>query len=212
MEMCERFQFAPMKLEHVKAAATLRVAFRDFGYMSKMHVGFWEFFLSKIIELPEVIAHVAIDIEKQTIVGYIIGTTNDVAIRKYLMSWPSSLITFWFMVRMFMNHPRQIIVLAKGLLKRSKKSIVSSPQRWITWIVDDNYKQRGIGLGLYRHLCTRMYNAGVSNFYGSVDCCNDASNSAHIKFGAKNIGTLVIDGRCHYLWKHDSAKWSFNRR
>ncbi len=196
-----------MQAEHLKAAGELRAGFRDYGYLSNMPVNFWSFFLSRVINLPEVFALVAIDVEEQKLVGYIVGTSDDTAIRKSLTSWSSFIIMVWHVLTMLTKHPEQLTTMGKIFLNREKNSVSIPPQRWITWIVDHNYKKNGIGLDLYRHLCTRMYAAGVLTFYGPVDCANDVSNMAHTKFGAKKIATIVIDNRCHYLWQHDSAKW-----
>jgi L-amino acid N-acyltransferase YncA len=83
-------------------------------------------------------------------------------------------------------------------------------ERWVTWIVCSQYRKHGIGIELYKHLCTEMHVRGIHEFYGPVDCENVASNKAHEKIKAVNMGTMIVDGRAHYLWKHLSSTWKID--
>lgn len=205
--MSNKFKFIPMGMEHIKEAAALRAKFQEFGYLSKISVGFWEVFLLRAIDLPEVIAQVAIDTDTHKLVGYIVGTTDYATVRKKILNSRVFILMGWYLMVMLINNPSQIASLVRTMLTRSTESFDIPSQMWITWIVSDECKKNGIGLTLYKHLCARMYAAGVLYFYGSVDCNNEASNSAHQKIGAEIIRTLIIDGRSHYLWKHKSEKW-----
>lgn len=47
-------------------------------------------------------------------------------------------------------------------------------------------------------------NSFFKESYGSFDCSNKISNEAHMRFGALNIGEIIVDNKPHFLWKHNT--------
>jgi hypothetical protein len=195
-----RFRFERMGETHAREAAHTRALSRDFGLFSQMDVAFWELFFTTIAAGPTTIAHVAVDQDSGKLAGYIIGTT-DASKMTRLVVQKHPLRLLWYGLKMLVLHPSQLRLVLRNVLAR-KDQIAIPAQRWITWVVAPGYREHGVGLELYKRLCADMHARGVSEFYGPVDCENVVSNKAHERIKAENLGTIIVDGRAHYLWKH----------
>ena len=190
---------------HAKEASRARALSQDFGFFSKIDVFFWELFFRIIVHGPTIISYVVIDEKNNKLAGYIIATTDSSKMIRLLLQ--KLLFPFlWYGLKMLVLHPSQIKLVIKNTFAR-KNQIAIPQQRWITWIVLPSYRKHGIGLELYKRLCSEMHSRGVNEFYGPVDCENVASNKAHEKIKAEIVGTIIADGREHYLWKHSSIHW-----
>jgi RimJ/RimL family protein N-acetyltransferase len=195
-----------MTAAHAQHAAHARATSRDFGLFSKMDVSFWKLFFTNIVHDPATISYVAIDQTNDRLAGYIIGTTNSSKMTRLLLQkllFP----LLWYGLKMLILHPSQIKLVLRHVFAR-KNHLTIPEQRWITWVVVPAYRKHGLGLELYKRLCSEMHSRGVNEFYGPVDCENVASNKAHEKIKAEIVGTIIVDGRQHYLWKHSAAQWN----
>ncbi|MCC6707371.1 MAG: GNAT family N-acetyltransferase [Gammaproteobacteria bacterium] len=197
------FRFEKMADLHARDASQARMTSQEFGLFSKMDVSFWELFFKTITLCPAVIAWVAVDKTNDRLAGYIIGTADSSATTRFLVK-EHPLALMWYGLKMLVLHPRQLKLVFKNIFA-DKHQIAIPRQRWITWVVAPEYRKHGLGMELYGRLCAEMQTRGIREFYGPVDCENAASNAAHKKINAQIVGTIIVDGRAHYLWKHDSA-------
>lgn len=200
------FEFRGMGLDDVEEAAIARSQSAEYGFFAKIDRRFWrEFFLAAVHE-ASVVALVARDRESGRLAGYILGTADATALKRMVlreMLWP----LIFYTCKMLLRHPPGVRIL-RALVVPGPTGLTIPAQRWVTWVVSSEFREKGIGFELYRRLCTAMYRRGVLEFYGPVECDNTASNRAHEKMQAENLGITIVSGKPHYLWKHSSQRWA----
>jgi ribosomal protein S18 acetylase RimI-like enzyme len=192
-----------MKSSSAPEAAKMRVSFQDHGALSAMPEQWWESLFRLLASSPATIMIEARDTKANKLAGFIIAATNFRDVKACLVT-PTFLIqSIWNLFLGVFQQPDKLFAACKGLLRR-QQSYTIPPQRWLTWIVDKNYRGAGIGTELYRELCTRMRHAGVDKFYGPVACDNSVSNNAHLALGARKLSVIYLEGSRHFLWEHDT--------
>lgn len=190
--------------DHLKKAAYLRSLFSESGFLSKIHWRFWENLFHRLMGCPYLIFLEAFDTQKNVIAGFIIASCDFSQTKKIFKSRGFILHAATYIALMCIRYPSKLKDAISVCFGKNEMNRIPD-QRWLTWIVHPDYRNKGVGTILYVKLCQRMNKAGVQKFYGPVDCRNTTSNRAHERFKARKVASVVIENAPHYLWEHDAV-------
>jgi len=186
----------------IREVALLRTLFDERGFFSGVDWRFWELLFRRLARCPSVIFLEAFDRSKQRVAGYIVASVEFSRTKQLLISGGFVVKAAWYIFLMLIRTPSKLRNVMCGLFRADQSNLIPE-QRWITWVVHPEYRKQGVGTLLYAGLCQRMREADVKLFYGPVECQNTASNQAHARFNARNLGVINIENTPHYLWEHD---------
>lgn len=192
-----------IKKDHLKEAAFLRSLFSERGFYSRMHWRFWENLFRRLLHCPKAIFLAAYDKNNNKVAGFVIATVRFKETKKTFKNRDFVIQTAGYLALMFIKCPTKLVDAFLFSFGRNQADLMPD-QRWLTWVVHPDYRNKGVGTLLYSKLCQSMKESGVQKFYGSVDCKNNASNKAHEKFGARKVSTIMVENSPHYVWEHDS--------
>lgn len=188
--------------QSIREAALLRTLFNERGFFSGVDCRFWELLFSRLASCPSIIFLEAFERNKRQVAGFIVASVEFSRTKQLLVKSDFVVKASWFVFLMLIKKPNKLKNVMCGLFRVDQSNLIPE-QRWITWVVHPEYRQQRVGTLLYAGLCQRMREAGVELFYGPVECQNTASNQAHERFNARNLGVITIENTPHYLWEHN---------
>jgi L-amino acid N-acyltransferase YncA len=191
--MDEEFKIRKLRNEDCKEAARIRFEVQEMDFLPSLGINFYIEWLKGTCESKWGFGLVCIDSEER-IAGFVCASTHlqkyyrDIILRKGIF------LAFWSSVRV-LAQPR----LLGGLLQYSgdseKNSLSLVKAEWLTMVVAEKYRGKGLGKKLTTAVIEEYKKSGVEEFLSTVSSDNIISCSIHEKNGFELLGTFELHGR-----------------